>query len=142
MKFLLAAVHWFLYCATFALAVHHYHPLNVTVYPWLYYVLGLAVVGISLMIMVFHIVGGGLMGLSAGGVLSGMKYGFMVGMTMAVGRLWPYLFAIALASGLFNIPWYHWHTWGFLILAILAGGLDVLGRFFRHGHNPASGTSS
>lgn len=138
MKFLLAAVHWFLYFATFALAAHYYHPFNVTVHPWMYYVLGLAVFGISIVITVFHIVGGGLMGLSAGGVLSGMRYGLMIGLTMSLGRLWPYLFTVSIASGLFNVPWYHWHTWGFLVAATIAGGLDVLSRFFRHGHNPSA----
>jgi hypothetical protein len=138
MKFLLAAFQWFLYFATFALAVHYYEEFPVEVHPWMYVLLVIAIFGISVIIMVFHLVAGGLMGLSAGGVLTGMKYGVLVGLTMALGRLWPYLFCIALASALFNKPWYATETWGFLALAILAGGLDVLSRFFRHGSNPAA----
>lgn len=81
-----------------------------------YWVLLVAVVGVSFVIALVHVVGGGLFGATSGGVLTGMKHGLILGVVNAFGRLWPYAFGIALASFFFNAT-AKWHTIAFGVLA-------------------------
>lgn len=113
-----------LYTATFAVACDFYDKTyaNVATLPqfafpeWLYWVLLAAMIGVSVLVTLFHVVGGGLFGATAGGVLTGMKHGLILGAVQAFGRLWPYAVAIALASFFFNAT-AKWHTIAFLVLA-------------------------
>lgn len=134
MKILFRIIEGVLWLAVFARAVKYYEPtLQEQVPLWMDMAIVVGVVGVTVLVAVGHVVGGGLMGLSAGGVLNGMKLGLLLGLSMGIGRLWPYLFAIAMASGLFNAPWYHWHTWIFLAMTVIALGLNLIVKYmWRH----------
>jgi len=70
--------------------------------PELFYpIVGVGVIGISIVTALFHVVGGGIMGATAGGVLMGMKMGLFLGLAYALGRLWLYAGASFAASVLF-----------------------------------------
>lgn len=92
---------------------------------WFYWGLLVAVVGVSALIALFHVVGGGLFGATSGGVLTGMKHGLILGAVEAFGRLWPYALAIALASFMFNAT-AKWHTIAFAVLAFAMFGVKYL----------------
>lgn len=114
-----------LYTAAFAVSCDFYdkHYASVASLPqfsfpgWLYWALLIAVAGVSLVVALFHVVGGGLFGATAGGVLTGMKHGLILGGVEAFGRLWPYAVALALSSFFFNAT-AKWHTVIFILLAM------------------------
>ncbi|MCP4355840.1 MAG: hypothetical protein GY793_09475 [Proteobacteria bacterium] len=93
--------------ATFAVCYTYFqtrlgNPVKVDIPQICYTLVGLGVIGISVASALFHIIGGGIMGMTAGGVLGGMKIGMFLGLASAVGRLW--LFAGA-ACGASVLSW-------------------------------------
>jgi len=127
MNILLGVVHAFLYMLTLALTYAYYAEVNVTVPEWAYYFLGIAVAGVSLLIAIGHVIGGGLMGMTAGGVLDGMRLGITLGLGVAFGRLWPYAAIVAVVGFITQAPVWHWLIAGFL--AFLFFGINFIMRF-------------
>lgn len=114
MNVLLGFVHAFLYMLTLALTYAHYAEVNVVVPEWAYYFLAIAVAGVSLLIAIGHVIGGGLMGMTAGGVWDGMRLGITLGLGVALGRLWPYAIIVAVVGFITQAPVWHWLLAGFL----------------------------
>ena len=127
MKLILASVHAFLYMATLALSYSYYVNVGVEAPEWLYYLVFFAVIGVSVLIALGHIVGGGLMGLTGGGVWDGMRLGLTLGLGTALGRLWPYLAIITFVAFLAKGPTWHWVLAG--IGAVLCLGVHYLMSF-------------
>ncbi|MFZ2619569.1 MAG: hypothetical protein WAX89_01730 [Alphaproteobacteria bacterium] len=50
----------------------------------------LIVVGVSLFYALFHVLGGGLLGMAGGGVVEGLQMGLLMGLGIGMSRLWPY----------------------------------------------------
>ena len=117
MKTVLNFVHVILYLCTLALSYNYYSGMQHQVPELMYYVVMVSVIGVSMMIALGHMVGGGLMGLTSGGIWDGMKLGIMLGLGGAVGRLWPYLFIIAGVAFICKGPLWHW------LGALVAGGI-------------------
>ena len=108
--------HSILMMATFAVSYAYFagevgQELSFEIPQLLYPVVGIGVIGISVITALFHVVGGGIMGATAGGVLMGMKMGFFLGLAYALGRLWLYAGAAFGASILFW-PEVQWSTIG------------------------------
>jgi hypothetical protein len=124
MTMILHIVHGLLMFATFAAAADFYHDFGVSLPPEVNYILFAAIVGVSLVLALGHVVGGGLMGFTAGGVLSGMKLGLLLGSGMAVGRLWPYLGLIAAAAFVFDGPLSHVISFG--VACVVCLGVNMV----------------
>jgi hypothetical protein len=83
-----------------------------------YPIVMIGVVWVSVVTALFHIIGGGIMGATAGGVLMGMKMGLFLGLAYSLGRLWIYAGA-AFGASLFYWPEFKWSI-------ILLGVLTVI----------------
>lgn len=110
MRAVLGIVHAFLYMMTVALTYAYYAHVRVEIPEWAYGILGLAVIGVSVVIAVGHIVGGGIMGMTAGGIWDGMRLGLTLGLGVALGRLWPYAGIVAAVAFITKAPTWHWAT--------------------------------
>lgn len=115
-KGVMLIAHGVLMMATFAVcygyfAVEAGRELSFTIPELLYPIVGIGVIGISVVTAIFHIIGGGIMGATAGGVLMGMKMGLFLGLAYALGRLWLYAGAAFGASVLFW-PEFKWSIIG------------------------------
>ena len=76
-----------------------------------------------MLLAVGHIIGGGIMGMTAGGVLSGMRLGLTLGLGVALARLWPYAAIVAIVGFLTQAPAWHWVV--SLICAIIFYAIKV-----------------
>lgn len=129
----LSIINGVFYTAAFAVACDFYDKnyANVASLPhfafpdWVYWALLGAAAGVSFLVAVVHVIGGGIFGATAGGILTGMKHGLILGTVQAFGRLWPYALAIAIASFFFNAT-VKWHTVAFAVLAALMFGIKYL----------------
>lgn len=83
-----------------------------------YPIVMIGVIWVSVVTALFHIIGGGIMGATAGGVLMGMKMGLFLGLAYSLGRLWIYAGA-AFGASLFYWPEFKWSI-------ILLGVLTVI----------------
>lgn len=108
MRAFIGVVHAFLYTMTLAMTYAYYANVKAEVPEWAYVFLGIAVVGVSVVIAIGHVVGGGIMGMTAGGIWDGMRLGLTVGLGVALGRLWPYAAIIAVVGFLTQAPVWHW----------------------------------
>lgn len=112
LKGLMIAVHGVLMMFTFAVVYAYFakeagRELAFAIPEIFYPIVMVGVVGVSVVTALFHIIGGGIMGATAGGVLMGMKMGLFLGMAYALGRLWLYAGAAFTASIFFwpNQKW-------------------------------------
>lgn len=128
MKGVLALLQGFLYLCTAAVSYAHYADLGTSVPPIIYHVLLVAIIGVSIILAVGHIIGGGLMGMTAGGVWGGMKLGFILGTGAALSRLWPYAFIIGVVAFLNRAP--TWHVVVAAIFGICCLVMHLVMRFF------------
>lgn len=127
MKSLLGIVQGFLYLCTLAVAYEYYGELNMDVPKSIHHLLLIAILGVSAIIAVGHVIGGGLMGLTSGGVLSGMRLGLILGLGVGLSRLWPYCAIIGAVALLNQAPAWHW-----LVAFALAAIFGIL--HFMMGH--------
>ncbi len=130
MGVLLGVVHAFLYMLTLALTYAYYVEVNVDIPDWAYLFLGIAVIGVSLVIAIGHVIGGGLMGMTAGGILNGMRLGIMLGLSVSLGRLWPYMLIISVVAFIAHAPTWHWVT--SMLLGLLFLGINLVTKFLWH----------
>lgn len=117
MKIILGVIHAFLYTCTLALSANYFGHLNYQVPDVVYYGVVVAVFGVSLLIALGNMIGGGLMGLTAGGVWDGMRLGLILGIGTAIGRLWPYMLIIAAVAFIYKVAAWVW------ILSLLGGAI-------------------
>lgn len=123
MRAVIGVIQAFLYMMTLALTYAYYANVRVDVPEWAYTFLGLAVIGVSILIAMGHVVGGGIMGMTAGGIWDGMRLGLTVGLGVALARLWPFAAIIAVVGFLTQAPVWHWAT--ALVLAIIFYAIKV-----------------
>jgi hypothetical protein len=88
----------------------------------------LAVVGVSIFWTVCHVVGGGLLGMAAGGVFDGVKMGLLLGIGLGISRLWPH--TLAWAMGAFVAQGPVWHIVLLVVAALTLFGLNSVMRYF------------
>jgi hypothetical protein len=88
----------------------------------------LAVVGVSIFWTVCHVVGGGLLGMAAGGIFDGIKMGLLLGIGLGISRLWPH--TLAWATGAFVAEGPVWHIVLLVVSAVVLFGLNSTMRYF------------
>ena len=108
MKAIISVIQAFLYMMTLALAYAYYAEVKFDVPDWWYTLLMFAIVGVSGLIAIGHVIGGGIMGLTAGGIWSGMRLGFTIGLGVALARLWPFCGIVAVVGFITQAPVWHW----------------------------------
>lgn len=108
MKAIIGVIQAFLYMLTLALTYAYYAEVKVEVPDMWYTFLGIAIVGVSVLIAIGHVIGGGIMGMTAGGVWDGMRLGLTVGLGVALARLWPFAAIVAVVGFLTQAPLWHW----------------------------------
>ena len=123
MRTVIGVIQAFLYMMTLALTYAYYVNVRVDIPEWAYTFLGIAVVGVSVLIAMGHVVGGGIMGMTAGGIWDGMRLGLTVGLGVALARLWPFAAIVAVVGFLTQAPVWHWSL--ALILAIIFYAIKV-----------------
>ena len=117
--------------STFALATNAYindgAGFGYVLPDYFYYFVIFGIAGISALWALVHIVGGGLFGMAAGGVLDGMKLGLVLGVGIGISRVW--LYVLAWGAGAFAGQAPIWHVVGFGVLGAL---LYALNRFVMY----------
>lgn len=116
LKGVFIAVHGVLMMFTFAVSYAYFagevgRELPFAIPEIFYPIVMIGVVGVSVVTALFHIVGGGIMGATAGGVLMGMKMGLFLGLAYGIGRLWLYA-GSAFVAGCFYWPTLKWSIIG------------------------------
>lgn len=99
-------VHGVLMMATFAVSFAFFknligEELSFAMPEFMNMLVGVGVIGISIASALFHVVGGGVLGATAGDFLYGMRIGLMLGLAYALGRVWIYAGSAFGASLLF-----------------------------------------
>ena len=62
------------------------------------YLTYVGVVGLSVVWALVNVIGGGLFGLTGGGILEGLKMGLILGVAISLGRIWPYVLVVGLVA--------------------------------------------
>ena len=82
-----------------AVAANYFHDngngYGFDVHPYVYYGVGALVAFLPAFWAIAHVCGGVLLGLASGGVLEGMRLGILLGLGMALAKLWPAAFGVA-----------------------------------------------
>lgn len=116
------------------IVANYYHAggqgYGIPVHPYVYYGVGALVAAVPVFWAVTHVCGGLLLGIASGGVLDGLKLGVMLGLGMAVSKLWPA--AGGAAIGIFVGGGPHWYGWVAGVLAVLLFALDRILQYFWH----------
>ena len=123
-------VHTFLLLSVAGLSVDYYDPTLITYeipeYVRQFTIFG--VFGLSLAWVFFHVIGGSLFGMAAGGVWDGARMGLMLGVGIAFCRLWTYLIAWAVGGFAASAP--VWHMVCAVVLAVILFGLSQFMHYF------------
>lgn len=114
LAFVMAAIYYDTFYNNPSLLADYLGFMSPQILQWLTYATLFGVFGISLGVALMHVVGGSLFGATAGGVLNGMKHGFILGLIEGFSRLWPFALVVGLASFIFGGPL--WHTITFAVL--------------------------
>jgi len=77
-----------------------------------------------------HLCGGLLLGIASGGVLDGLRLGLLLGMGMAISKLWPSAFGIALGLYLGDGLTPSWYMYLALLAGFLLFALDKILQYF------------
>lgn len=103
---------------------------------YLYWAVALGALVVPVFWAVTHLCGGILFGIAAGGLLDGVKLGLILGLGMAVAKVWP--FVLAGAVGVYAGDGPLIYCIGGVILGIALYGLDWALTYFwnstGHGH--------
>lgn len=114
-------LHTLVIAAVAALAANYYHAqgqgYGIAIHPYVYYGVGAAVAVLPVFWAVAHVCGGLLLGIASGGVMDGLRLGVLLGLGMALSKLWPAAFGLALGVWIGGGPLVY------AILAAAAGGL-------------------
>jgi hypothetical protein len=92
------------------------------IHPYIYYAVAAAVLVVPAFWCSMHLCGGILIGIAAGGLVDGLKLGLLLGLGMAVSKLWPYFFAAATGCYVGQGPLVY--TIGGIIVGLLLFGID------------------
>lgn len=89
-----------------ALAANYFHDggngYGFEIHPYVYYGVGAIVAFMPVFWAVTHLCGGLLLGIASGGVLDGLRLGLLLGMGMALSKLWPAAFGVAIGAYIGN----------------------------------------
>lgn len=99
-------IRWLLNIITFlvvaGMAANYFHDggngYGFDVHPYVYYGAIAFVAFVPVFWALTHICGGLLLGIASGGVLEGLRLGLLLGMGMALSKLWPAAFGVALGA--------------------------------------------
>jgi hypothetical protein len=100
------------------------------VHPYVYYATGAIVAFIPVFWAVAHLCGGLLLGIASGGVMDGLRLGLLLGFGMAISKLWPTAFGIAL--GIYIGQGLSWYVYLALAAGFLLFALDKILQYFWH----------
>lgn len=85
-----------------ALAANYFHDngngYGFAVHAYVYYGVGALVAFMPVFWAVTHVCGGILLGIASGGVLDGLRLGVLLGLGMALSKLWPAAFGVAIGA--------------------------------------------
>lgn len=85
-----------------ALAANYFHDngngYGFEVHAYVYYGVGALVAFMPVFWAITHVCGGLLLGIASGGVLDGLRLGVLLGLGMALSKLWPAAFGVALGA--------------------------------------------
>lgn len=95
---------------------------------YVYYAVLAMVAALPLAWAALHIGGGLLLGIASGGVLDGLRLGFILGLGMALSKLWPTAFGVGFGVMLGGGPVLYTATG--LLVGVLLFGLDKALHFF------------
>ncbi len=117
-----------------ALAANYYHDggngYGFEIHPYVYYGVGAMVAFMPVFWAIAHVCGGLLLGIASGGVMDGLRLGVLLGLGMALSKLWPAAFGVAIGAYVGDAPMSYW------ILAAVAGvllfALDKVLQYFWH----------
>ena len=117
-----------------ALAANYFHNNGIgygyAIHPYVYYGVGALVAFMPVFWAITHICGGLLLGIASGGILDGLRLGLLLGMGMALSKLWPAAFGLAIGA------WLGDAGWSYVILSGMAGillfALDRVLHYFWH----------
>ena len=132
MKLILRLIHGFLMISTIVVSMDFYNPdyLGIPIPPILHSVVLIGVPGISAIWAIGHIlVAGGLFAISSGGssLWEGLMSGGIIGMGMAVGRLWPFVMCWSL--GAFFAAQNMWHAPVAFVVGLLFLGIERIVKY-------------
>lgn len=116
-----AFLHSVVVVAVAALTANYYHAqgqgYGMPIHPYVYYVVGGAVAILPVFWAVTHVCGGLLLGIASGGVMDGLRLGVLLGLGMALSKLWPAALGVAIGVWMGDGPL------AYTILAAIAGAL-------------------
>ncbi len=78
-----------------------YFAFDIDVWPvpeTLQYLTYVGVVGISVVWALVNVIGGGILGMTGGSILEGLKMGLILGCAISLGRIWPYAMTVGLVA--------------------------------------------
>jgi len=106
------------------------HGFGMAVPPYVYYAVAAMVAVVPVFWAITHLCGGLLLGIAGGGVLDGLRLGLMLGMGMALSKLWPSVFGAAI--GVFAGGGPQLYGYGAIVVGVLLFALDRILVFFWH----------
>lgn len=123
-------IHLIVMAVVAALAANLFNGFLGEVHPYVYYGVAGLVAIMPVMWAAIHLGGGLLLGIASGGVLDGLRLGFLLGMGMALSKLWPAAFGIGIGIFAGGGP----RLWGgtALFVGVLLFALDRALHFFWH----------
>ena len=106
------------------------HGFGFEVHPYVYYAVGGIVAFLPVFWAVAHVCGGVLLGVASGGILEGLRLGLLLGLGMALAKLWPA--ALGVAAGAYLGDQNLTYTALGLVAGLLLFALDwILGYFWK-----------
>lgn len=85
-----------------ALAANYFHDggngYGFEIHPYIYYGIGVLVAFMPVFWAIVHVCGGLMLGIASGGILDGLRLGVLLGLGMALSKLWPAAFGVAIGA--------------------------------------------
>ena len=85
-----------------ALAANYFHEggngYGFEIHPYIYYGVGALVAFMPVFWAIVHVCGGLMLGIASGGILDGLRLGVLLGLGMALSKLWPAAFGVAIGA--------------------------------------------
>jgi hypothetical protein len=117
-----------------ALAANYFHDggngYGFEIHPYVYYGVGAFVAFMPVFWAITHVCGGLLLGIASGGVLDGLRLGVLLGLGMALSKLWPA--AVGVALGAYIGDGLSSYVYLSVVAAVLLFALDKILQYFWH----------
>jgi hypothetical protein len=120
--------HLFVMVAVMLLVANYYWNNGAGVPDYVYYAVAILVAALPVAWAGLHIGGGLLLGIASGGVLDGLRLGLILGLGMALSKLWPAAFGAGAGMWIGGGP--KWHMITAFVVGVLLFGLDKALAFF------------